>query len=210
MMKSAGVNNIRSAIAWLLAAMVVLTTPVLSQNTVGASPKPPHRKRHVIVSIPDRKLALLENDAVLVVFPIAVGADLSPSPTGQFQIVTRLANPTYYHPGIIIPPGNDNPIGTRWVGFDKKGYGIHGTNAPHSIGEAASHGCIRMHNRDIEQLFRMVKLGDTVDIRGERDEQMAMIFGGEVEATATSVAQTEVPQNQMAQSGNDIADSSGR
>ena len=209
-MKSAGVNNIRSAIAWLLAAMVVLTTPVLSQNMVGASPKPPHRKRHVIVSIPDRKLALLENDAVLVVFPIAVGADLSPSPTGQFQIVTRLANPTYYHPGVIIPPGNDNPIGTRWVGLDKKGYGIHGTNAPRSIGEAASHGCIRMHNRDIEQLFRMVKLGDTVDIRGERDEQVAMIFGAEVEATATSVAQTEVPQNQMAQSGHDLAGSEGR
>lgn len=204
-MKSAGVNNIRSAIAGLLAAMVVLTTPVLSQNTVGASPKPARRKRHVIVSIPDRKLALLENDAVLVVFPIAVGTDLSPSPSGQFQIVTRLANPTYYHPGVIIPPGNDNPIGTRWVGLDKKGYGIHGTNAPRSIGEAASHGCIRMHNRDIEQLFRMVKLGDTVDIRGERDEQIAMIFGAELEATATSVAQTEAPQNQTAQSGNHLA-----
>ena len=195
----AGVNNTRSASGWLVAAALLLTTPAVSQHTVAASASPSHQKRHVVVSIPDRKLALLENGAVLMVFPIAVGADASPSPTGQFQIVTRLANPTYYHPGIVIPPGLDNPIGTRWLGLNTKGYGIHGTNVPRSIGEAASHGCIRMRNWDIEQLFRMVKLGDKVEIRGERDEQIARIFGGKVVGPATSVAQAEVPQDQPAE-----------
>jgi len=161
------------------------------------------------VSIPDRKLALIENDAVLMVFPIAVGAEVSPSPTGQFQIVTRLANPTYYHPGIVIPPGLDNPIGTRWLGLNTKGYGIHGTNVPRSIGEAASHGCIRMRNWDIEQLFRMVKLGDKVEIRGERDEQIAKIFGGKVLGPATSIAQAEVLQDQPAEAQETISQLAG-
>src|SRR5256885_15860686 len=92
-MRVAGVNNTRSASGWLVAAALLLTTPAVSQHTVAASASPSHQKRHVVVSIPDRKLALLENGAVLMVFPIAVGADASPSPTGQFQIVTRLANP---------------------------------------------------------------------------------------------------------------------
>ena len=55
------------------------------------------------------------------------------------------------------------------MGLDTKGYGIHGTNAPKSIGKAASHGCIRMAKRDLEELFSMVKAGDAVEIRGERD-----------------------------------------
>ncbi|PYX38980.1 MAG: L,D-transpeptidase [Acidobacteria bacterium] len=169
-MMRAGVNNTRSASGWLVAAALLLTTPAVSQHTVAASASPSHQKRHVVVSIPDRKLALLENGAVLMVFPIAVGADASPSPTGQFQIVTRLANPTYYHPGLVIPPGLDNPIGTRWLGLNTKGYGIHGTNAPRSIGEATSHGCVRMRNRDIK-----------------------------VVGPATSVAQAEVPQDQPAE-----------
>ena len=66
---------------------------------------------------------------------------------------------------------------TNWMGLNLKGYGIHGTNVQSSIGKAASHGCIRLRNRDIEQFFQMVKVGDTVEIRGERDEEIAQIFG---------------------------------
>jgi hypothetical protein len=69
------------------------------------------------------------------------------------------------------------------MGLSEKGYGIHGTNVPTSIGKAASHGCIRMGRTDLEELFRMVKLGDTVAIRGERDEQIAQVFGGVADAT---------------------------
>ena len=90
----------------------------------------------------------------------------------------------------MIPPGESNPLGPRWVGFNKKGYGIHGTNAPRSIGKAASHGCIRMRNRDILQFFAMVNVGDTVEIHGERDQQIAEIFGGDA-SDATAVAQAQ-------------------
>ena len=60
--------------------------------------------------------------------------------------------------------------------MSQKGYGIHGTNAPGSIGKAASHGCIRMKQRDLEELFKLVRVGDTVSIRGERDEQLARLL----------------------------------
>ncbi|MGB9197580.1 MAG: L,D-transpeptidase [Terriglobales bacterium] len=70
------------------------------------------------------------------------------------------------------------------MGLSVKGYGIHGTNAPGSIGKAASTGCIRMGQRDLEELFAVVNVGDTVEIRAERGEQVAAIFGGEAEVVA--------------------------
>lgn len=148
----------------------------------GQSAKPSRSdrvRRVVVVSIPDRKLAVLEGDTVIASFPIAVGAPESPSPTGEFQIVSRVTNPTYYRPGTVIPSGKDNPVGTRWIGLSQKGYGIHGTNAPKSVGHAASHGCIRLRNRDVEQLFSMLQVGDVVQIRSERDDEMAQIFDDE-------------------------------
>jgi lipoprotein-anchoring transpeptidase ErfK/SrfK len=147
--------------------------------------------RQIVVSISDRKLAVIEDGKVLRTFPVSVGAAVSPSPTGEFQIVNRLANPTYYHPGTVIPPGDDNPIGPRWIGLSQKGFGIHGTNQPRSIGHAASHGCIRLNNRDVVQFFQMVSVGDTVSIRSERDEQIAQIFGGVADTDTSAVAQAQ-------------------
>jgi lipoprotein-anchoring transpeptidase ErfK/SrfK len=132
----------------------------------------------VLVSIPDRKLAVLESGRVLAYFQVAVGAAVSPSPAGEFVIVSRVANPTYYHEGQVMAAGRDNPVGTRWMGLNKKGYGIHGTNAPRSIGKAASHGCIRMRQKDLEELFAEVQSGDPVEIVGERNDETAAIFGG--------------------------------
>lgn len=152
-----------------------LTAPVLAQTsdlTADAG-----SGRAIIVSIPDRKLVVVENEEVLGTFPVAVGAAESPSPTGEFRIINRLTNPTYYHPGLVVPAGKNNPIGTRWIGLSKKGYGIHGTNVPRSVGRAASHGCIRLRNSDVEQLFSMVRVGDRVEIHGARDEQVARWFG---------------------------------
>jgi L,D-transpeptidase ErfK/SrfK len=148
-------------------------------------------KRTIVVSIPDRRLAVLEDGDVIASFPVAVGAAASPSPTGEFEIVNRVQRPTYYHEGLVVPPGKDNPIGTRWVGLSEKGFGIHGTNAPKSIGHAASHGCIRLRNRDMERLFTMLRVGDVVEIHGERDEQTAEIFGGDVDGRTLAVARTE-------------------
>lgn len=155
---------------------------------------PPAVTRTIVVSLEDRRLALVENGVVKKVYPVAVGRGTSPSPTGTFTIVTRVTRPTYYHEGKVIPPGPMNPVGTRWMGLSDKGYGIHGTNEPHSIGKAASHGCIRMGRRDLENLFAQVRTGDVVVIVGQRDAETAAIFGtpaGPAAAAATVLASAE-------------------
>ena len=76
----------------------------------------------------------------------------------------------------MVAPGSANPVGTRWIGLSAKGYGIHGTDAPASIGFARSHGCIRLRNRDIEQLFELVRAGDVVELHGERTPEIAQLF----------------------------------
>jgi len=169
---------------------LALAAPAIAQNSQSVDAA--SARRTVLVSILDRKLAVIEGERVIAQFPIAVGAATSPSPTGEFQIINRITNPTYYHAGSVIASGKDNPIGTRWVGLSQKGYGIHGTNAPRSVGHAASHGCIRLRNRDMERLFAMLRVGDVVQIRGERDEQVAQIFGGE--ANEITVAESQATQ----------------
>src|SRR5580692_9516302 len=113
----------------------------------------PQHNRVVIVSLKDRKLALVEDGQVKKVYTVAVGKRSTPSPVGTFTIERRVANPTYSHDGRVVPPGPDNPVGSRWMGLSIHGYGIHGTNAPNSIGKAASHGCIRMAKADLEELY---------------------------------------------------------
>jgi lipoprotein-anchoring transpeptidase ErfK/SrfK len=140
--------------------------------------------RRIVVSIPDRKLAVMEGDNVVRIFDTAVGAAKSPSPTGTFTIINSMENPTWYTKGRIVPPGLGNPLGTRWLGLSHKGYGIHGTNVPSSIGKNASHGCIRMRNRDVEQLFKMVAVGDVVELIGERTDEVARIFAPVIVAAA--------------------------
>ncbi len=125
--------------------------------------------RRIVVSIPDRKLALLEGDRVIKVWRTAVGTKATPSPGGTCVIVNRVTNPAYYRSGKVIKPGPSNPVGTRWLGLSLKGFGIHGTNIPGSIGRKASPGCIRMLNRDIEELFDLVQVGDVVELHTRRD-----------------------------------------
>jgi lipoprotein-anchoring transpeptidase ErfK/SrfK len=181
----------KRARGWFLAAIIlVLVNPIVAQT--AKSDDGARAPWTVLVSIPDRQLAVLVNGIVVAGFPIAVGADESPSPTGEFTIVNRVSNPTYYHEGVVIPAGKGNPVGTRWLGLSQKGYGIHGTNAPKSIGRAASHGCIRLRNRDMENLFGMLHVGDVVKIRGERDEQIAEIFGREEDRESEAVAEVTV------------------
>lgn len=147
-------------------AMVALAlmTPVEAQT------------RRVVVSLADHKLALVENGAVQRVYPVATGKRSTPSPTGHYRIANRVTNPTYYHDGKVVEPGPQNPVGTRWIGLSEKGYGIHGTNVPSSIGKSASHGCLRMGRKDLEELFELVRPGDEVVILGERDEETAALF----------------------------------
>ena len=179
-------NHILAVLALAVAA------PCWSQEPVPGDAG--RKNRVVLVSLVDRKLAVIDNGTVIATFQVAVGAKFSPSPTGEFTIISRVSNPTYYHHGTVIPTGKDNPVGTRWVGLNLKGYGIHGTNAPRSIGRAASHGCIRLRNRDMERLFTLLRVGDAVQIRGDRDEQIAEIFGGEADQTVVASAES-APQS---------------
>jgi lipoprotein-anchoring transpeptidase ErfK/SrfK len=167
---------------WTMAAAMVAATlasvPVHAADAAAtaATTATPTPVRRIIVSLPDRRLAVVENDQILARFDVAVGAPSTPSPIGTFTIVNRIPHPTYYHPGKVIPPGANNPLGTRWLGFDHKGYGIHGTDNPRSIGFAQSHGCIRLRNADVEQLFEQVRAGDVVELHAERTEEIVRLF----------------------------------
>ena len=158
----------------LVGLLGLMTVPSSTQNLPGEEAP---GNRVVLVSIPDRKLALLEHGNVVKIYRVAVGARISPSPTGEFEIVNRIKNPTYYHPHVVIPASAASPIGTRWIGISRNGYAIHGTNDPQSIGHAASHGCIRMRNGDVAELFSLVRVGDRVVIRARRDAISALVFG---------------------------------
>lgn len=147
-------------------------------------------KRSLVVSLQDRKLALLEDGRVKKVYVVAVGKRSTPSPTGIFKITSRVNNPAYSHASKVVALGRGNPVGTRWMGLSVKGYGIHGTNAPKSIGQAASHGCIRMAKHDVEELFDLVKTGDEVRIITAADPETAEIFGSATGMSAATVAQT--------------------
>ncbi len=169
-------------LAALVGVMLVATAEALAQENLARP------ARRIVVSIPDRKLALMDAGHVVKIFATAVGAPHSPSPTGAYQIVQRIPDPTWYTKGKIVPPGKGNPLGTRWLGLSRKGYGIHGTNNPGSIGHNASHGCIRMRNRDVEQLFALVEVGDQVELYAERTPELDAIFGPVIVAQAAAAA----------------------
>jgi lipoprotein-anchoring transpeptidase ErfK/SrfK len=207
-----GKGNRQKRAAWVLAAVLAsvaaLTTvssalqvalPVQSGANAPESAKA--TVRWVLVSIPDRKLALFENGRVVRIYPVAVGKISTPSPVGEFKIVNRVTNPTYYHKGQIIAAGKGNPVGTRWMGLSAKGYGIHGTNQPNSIGKAASTGCIRMSRKELEELFTIVDVGDTVQIRAERDEQIAAVFGPGPDGSTDAATMAQVESEKNADNG---------
>jgi lipoprotein-anchoring transpeptidase ErfK/SrfK len=153
-----------------LAVLFVAAGEALAQE-------PRSMPRRIVVSIPDRKLALIEGGHVIRIYPVAVGAAATPSPSGSFTVVERVSQPAWYRPGKVVPPGRNNPLGTRWIGLSIKGYGIHGTSSPRSIGKRASHGCIRLRNADVEELFALVAVGDAVELRSEPMAEEVGILG---------------------------------
>jgi lipoprotein-anchoring transpeptidase ErfK/SrfK len=155
----------------------VQATPVVHRVTTPQTKTSLRGPRVIVVSLEDRKLALVEDGQVKKVYTVAVGKPTTPSPSGTFSIARRVKNPVYQHEGKIVQPGPGNPVGTRWMGMSVKGYGIHGTNEPKSIGKAASHGCIRMGRKDLEEFYELVNVGDTVELVGQRNEETAQLFG---------------------------------
>jgi lipoprotein-anchoring transpeptidase ErfK/SrfK len=166
-------------LAMVAGTTVLVVTAAAAQNKQAqvTAAQPPTRNRVIVVSLEDRKLALVEDGQVKKVYSVAVGKPSTPSPVGTFTVERRVMNPTYSHNGRVVLPGPGNPVGTRWMGLSIRGYGIHGTNEPNSIGKAASHGCIRMAKTDLEEFYTMVAVGDSVKLVGERNQETAQLFG---------------------------------
>ncbi|WP_054869875.1 L,D-transpeptidase [Caloranaerobacter sp. TR13] len=131
----------------------------------------------IVINIPSRKLTLFKNDMIIKEYPIAVGKSKSQTPIGEFKIINKVINP--YYAKKKIPGGSPkNPLGSRWMGF-KIHYGIHGNSDPSSIGTFASGGCIRMYERDIQEIFQIVPLGTPVQIKYDLIEKVDDIDGEE-------------------------------
>ncbi len=99
------------------------------------------------------------------VYPVATGAD-DKTPVGEFKVTDRLKNPVWYSDKGPIPPGSpENLLGSRWIGLDVKGIGIHESVNPEDIGKSVSNGCIRMLKDDVEELYVLVARGTPVVIK---------------------------------------------
>jgi L,D-transpeptidase ErfK/SrfK len=124
----------------------------------------------LVLKVGERRVYLYEGEKAVVSYPVAVGKKGWETPTGKFQVIKMVRNPAWEHPweGTIFPPGPDNPLGERWIGFwsdGKNTIGFHGTPSENTIGRAASHGCVRMKNQDIKALFDLVQMGTPVVVQ---------------------------------------------
>jgi lipoprotein-anchoring transpeptidase ErfK/SrfK len=116
-----------------------------------------------------RRVYVYQGEKEVSSYPVAIGKPGWETPLGKFEVLSMEEHPTFksFKSGRVIPPGPDNPLGVRWVGIwtdGKTQLGFHGTNEPELIGQAVSHGCIRMYNKDVTKLFQQVKMGTQVTI----------------------------------------------
>lgn len=126
----------------------------------------------IVVNVPQR-MVFLTSAAEVAAYPAAVGRADWPTPLGTFVIASKEVNPTWDVPASIreearragrtlplrVPPGPANPLGAYWLGLSVGSIGIHGTNAPASVYQVVTHGCIRLHAADIAAVFRRVEVG---------------------------------------------------
>lgn len=124
----------------------------------------------IIINIPSRTLELYQGTELIREYKVAVGKPSTPTPVGDFKIINKEVNPVWVppnSPSAIVPSGPSNPLGYRWMEFYPT-YGIHGTNAPWSIGQTVSNGCVRMEESKAEELFELVDYGTPVKVTYER------------------------------------------
>ena len=130
----------------------------------------PTHDTHLIIKLRDRRVYVYRTNKVQASYPIAIGKAGWETPTGNFKVLQMQRDPAWEHPftGKIIPPGRDNPLGAGWIGFWTDGtnqIGFHGTPNETLVGQAVSHGCVRMRNKDILALFKQVDLGTPVTVQ---------------------------------------------
>jgi L,D-transpeptidase ErfK/SrfK len=158
-------------------------TPVLlpTQYVLPNAPK-----RGVILNIATKRLFYFppagdgEPQQVLT-FPIGIGRVGWETPLGETTVIAKAKDPSWWVPASVrrehaemgdplpslIPPGPDNPLGTRVLKLDMPGYLIHGTNQPYGVGMRVSHGCVRLYPENIEFLYELVEIGEVVKIMNE-------------------------------------------
>ena len=124
---------------------------------------------HLVIRLHDRRVYVYHKDQLKVSYPIAIGKAGWETPKGSYKVIEMQRNPAWQHPwnGKIIPPGPENPLGARWIGFwtDGKNFiGFHGTPQEQLVGQAVSHGCIRMLNKDVLALYTQVGVGTPVKV----------------------------------------------
>ncbi|WP_425072484.1 L,D-transpeptidase family protein [Sagittula sp. S175] len=115
------------------------------------------------------------SDAIIANYPVAIGSDETPSPSGAVEVTAVAMDPTYsYNPevnfeadgvkeALTLPPGPNGPVGTVWIDLSKPTYGLHGTDTPAKLFIHQSHGCVRFANWDVEELAHMVSQGVAVE-----------------------------------------------
>ncbi|MGB3767500.1 MAG: L,D-transpeptidase [Phormidesmis sp.] len=121
----------------------------------------------LLLSLSDRTVYVYRGEVLETSYPVAIGRPGWETPTGEFEVFSQVVEPGWTNPitGESMAPGLDNPLGDRWIAFWTDGLnsiGFHGTPNRDSVGQAASHGCIRMYNEDVRELFEMVSLGTPV------------------------------------------------
>lgn len=139
----------------LLILLSVICLPIQSTASLPPSGYYPNGQMSIEIDPVKNRLTLLVDGLPYKTYPIALGKPETPSPVGNFCIVNKSRN-------------WGSGFGTRWMGLNVTWgiYGIHGTNKPHSIGTDASHGCVRMLNKHVEELYDIVPIGTPVIILG--------------------------------------------
>ncbi|MFZ5800166.1 MAG: L,D-transpeptidase family protein [Candidatus Omnitrophota bacterium] len=121
-------------------------------------------KFSIFVDKSQNLLVLKSGDEVIKTYRVSTGKNNS-TPVGNFKITSKLVNPVWFKAGAAVPAESpENVLGSRWMGFDLPGYGIHGTVVPDTLGQQVTEGCVRMANQDVEELFAIVPLGAEVTV----------------------------------------------
>jgi len=130
----------------------------------GAELKVNTAKFSIVVDKSQNILTLKANEQAIKTYNVATGTN-NCTPVGIFKIATKIIDPPWYSSGRIIPSDDPkNILGSRWMGFTIKSYGIHGTTDDSSIGTQQTQGCVRMHNSDVEEFYDIIPVGTEVTI----------------------------------------------
>ncbi len=119
---------------------------------------------NIFVDKSQNVLILKSDDEIIKTYIVSTGKNNS-TPVGTFKITNKLSNPTWFKAGAVVPASSpENVLGTRWLGFNLAGYGIHGTTEPETLGQQVTQGCVRMANPEVEELYSIVPTGTEVTI----------------------------------------------